>query len=152
MCFLQGSSVEMVDETDQNCREKSNSARKKLDAQKPTKIEDVPFRCTYSLDWAFPLKYWPHSVLFVSYSLFNSCVDRKIPFWRKNLLFITHKIAACSIHWGPSLRALCPSKEIEGKYVFLGSWPLRILFTPTIAVQMASQGICIHIFERIRKP
>ena len=50
MCFLQGSSVEMVDETDQNCREKSNSARKKLDAQKPTKIEDVPFRCTYSLD------------------------------------------------------------------------------------------------------
>ena len=70
----------------------------------------------------------------------------KFPFEEKNLLFITHKSAACSIHWGPSLRALCPSMEIEGKYVFLGSWPLRILFTPTIAVQMASQGICIHIF------
>ena len=25
-------------------REKSNSARKKLEAQKPSKIEDVPFR------------------------------------------------------------------------------------------------------------
>ena len=53
----------------------------------------------------------------------------------------------CSIYWGPSLRALCHSKEIEGKYVFLGSWPLRILFTPTIAVQMASQGICTSFTE-----
>ena len=64
---------------------------------------------------------------------------------KKSFIYNTQK--HCSIYWGPSLRALCPSKEIEGKYVFLGSWPLRILFTPTIAVQMASQGICISFAE-----
>ena len=142
--ILQSRSVN-VNNTFQNCREKSNSARKKLDAQKPTKIEDVPFRCIYSLE-----NFQSNNDPILFYLSFIHCSihasTEKFPFEEKNLLFITHKIAACSIHWGPSLRALCPSKEIEGKYVFLGSWPLRILFTPTIAVQMASQGICIHIF------
>ena len=62
--------------------------------------------------------------------------------------FITHESTRVHICTGASsLRALCPSMEIEGKYVFLGSWRLRILFTPTIAVQMASQGIRISFTE-----
>ena len=138
----------MVDETDQNCREKSNSARKKLDAQKPTKIEDVPFRCTYSLE-NFHLNIDP-ILFYLSYihcSIHAS--TGKFPFGIFS--FITHESTRVHIYWGLQSEGTMPLHRNRVQICF--SW---VLASQDPIHSNNCRADCLpgymYIFYRIRKP
>ena len=59
--------------------------------------------------------------------------------------FITYESTRVHIYWGLQSEGTMPLQGNRGQICFFGSWRLRIPFTPTIAVQMASQGICTSL-------